>query len=546
MDWDTVLKVLGGVGLFLVGMSLVTRELRAWAGDALRKWLLRFTGGPWRALTTGAVATVLVQSSSATTLATIGFVAAGLVTFEQSIGVIFGANIGTTATSWIVAGLGLKVDVNVLALPLIGVGAFMHVFTKDRLGHIGLAMAGFGMIFVGIDFLQQGMSNARDFITPENLPSDTLNGRLVLIAIGAGMTAVMQASAAAMAMTLTALSAGAISLDQAACIAIGANIGTTSTALLGSLGAGTASRRSALAHVVFNVVTAAIAFALLPVFAWIVHALDDPDPALALAGFHSGFNLLGVAVLMPLHRPFAWTVRKLVKPRGPQLTRLLDRNAQALGPLAVEAVRQTVFNVLAYFSRTLQELFSHSGVTHQVRSQLSVIASSLDETEIFLTGIHHSDAMSRDEHQRLVSSLHAIDYLKRACALIQDHGSSLFLSTEDLKGSDVSVMQNARDQILLRLPLLEAWASSPQEPSPRADLEQLSRAIAGDRKMQRDRMLEATASGHQEPTDVSQYLEGTRRLDELAFYLWRVTERLEGERVIDAPGQTVLNGNGHA
>ncbi|MFP5380591.1 MAG: Na/Pi symporter, partial [Vicinamibacteria bacterium] len=178
----------------------------------------------------GAGITALVQSSSATTLATIGFVSAGLLSLPNAIGVVIGANIGTTATGWLVSLLGLKLSIGKIAMPLIGVGALLRLLARERLAQAGLALAGFGVIFVGIDALQAGMAALAGRVDPAQFPVAGLAGRLLLVLLGVLMTVIMQSSSAAVATTLTALSGGAITLDQAAALVIGQNVGTTVTA----------------------------------------------------------------------------------------------------------------------------------------------------------------------------------------------------------------------------------------------------------------------------------------------------------------------------
>ena len=154
---EVAFRILGGLGLFLVGMSLLTDGLTHFAGDSLRRSLLRFTGSPFKAFASGALLTLVVQSSTATTVTLIGFVSAGLITFAQSLGVVMGASLGTTGTGWIVSTLGLKVQLGLYTLPLIGFGALLRLLAKGRWRHLGTALAGFGMLFVGIDTMQEGM-----------------------------------------------------------------------------------------------------------------------------------------------------------------------------------------------------------------------------------------------------------------------------------------------------------------------------------------------------------------------------------------------------
>ena len=253
---EDALVATGGLGLFLLGMIVLTDGLRALTGESLPRALARFTRSPLSGATTGAIATAILQSSSATTVAAVGFVGAGVLTFAQGLGLIFGANLGTTVTGWMVALLGFKLKVGVLVLPLIPLGAILRLFGKGRLSSAGYALAGFGLVFVGISMLQTGMGSLGSLITPESFPGDTWTGRLGLIAIGAVMTIVTQSSSAGVATALAALSAGAIAFPQAAALVIGMDVGTTATAALATIGGSVSARRTGLAHVVYNLFTA--------------------------------------------------------------------------------------------------------------------------------------------------------------------------------------------------------------------------------------------------------------------------------------------------
>src|SRR5690606_39737068 len=169
---DVIFRLLGGIGLFLLGMALLSDGLVGFAGAALRRALLRFTGTPWRAFTSGALTTLLIQSSTATTVTLIGFVSAGLIGYSQAIGVVIGASLGTTATGWLVAGLGLKINLGFYTLPLIGIGAFLRVLGRGRWRHLGFACGGFGMLFLGLSSMQEGMQGLSDHFDFKALPSE--------------------------------------------------------------------------------------------------------------------------------------------------------------------------------------------------------------------------------------------------------------------------------------------------------------------------------------------------------------------------------------
>ena len=232
----TAITILGGLGLFLLGMNLLTDGLRGMAGTDLRGLLRRAVRGPCSGVATGAVVTGLVQSSSATTMMTIGLVSAGLLTFNQAVGVVLGANVGTTSTSWLVALLGLKFSIGSAALPLIFAGAMLRMMGRGRAVPGGLAMAGFGLLFVGIGMLADGMSGIAERFSPSDMPGATLAGRAALLGIGCALTIVTQSSSVAAAATLSALHAGAIGLDQAMAMVVGQNIGTAVSSAVAAIG----------------------------------------------------------------------------------------------------------------------------------------------------------------------------------------------------------------------------------------------------------------------------------------------------------------------
>ena len=332
--------------MFLLGMLLLTDGLKAAAGEALKGLLVRFTGRPASAFVSGMLVTALIQSSSATTLATIGFVSAGLLTFAQAVGVVIGGSVGTTMTGWLVSLLGLKLSVGKLALPLIGAGALMRLILKGRASAMGLAIAGFGLIFVGIDTLQGGMAALSERVSPGALPTASLMGRLVLLLVGIVMTLIMQSSSAAIATTITAHYAGTLNIEQALALVIGASIGTTVTAALASIGASIPARRTALAHILFNAFAGLIGFLFQPLFVETVQRFvanpRQDSGALVIAAFHTSFTVLGAAVALPMADRLARLILRLLPDRGPVLTRHLDNSLVEVPEVALEAIRRTL------------------------------------------------------------------------------------------------------------------------------------------------------------------------------------------------------------
>lgn len=514
--------ILGGIGLFLLGMILLTDGLKALAGDSLRGFLARFTGGRVSSLITGTTITALVQSSSATTLTSIGFVSAGLLTFQQSVGIILGANLGTTSTSWLVSLLGLKFSISKVALPLIGVGALARLLTRGRMAHIGLALAGFGLIFVGIDTLQIGMETLSTRIDPSSFPSGGLSGRFLLVLVGVVMTVVMQSSSAAVATTLTALYAGTIDFPQAAALVIGQNMGTTVTAGIGAIGASAAAKRTALAHVLFNLLTGVLAFLILPVAVWLLTAANAraglTNPALLLAEFHTAFNLLGVALFLPFLGPYSRLVSRLIPERGPALTRHLGPLV-ARGPVAIEAAGLTVRAILEETLDALLTLLGPAPPLEALAERLQAVDDALTQTREFLGKIRPAPHLG-GQYERHVGLLHVIDHLERLTEACRE---KRFL--EQVRDHpDVAAVILALERLVKRC----LTALSEDEPLPRGGLEEESKAIANLRRRSRPRLLMAAADGYLMPATGYKVLETVRWIDRLAFHVWRGGHHLFG------------------
>lgn len=412
--WTLAPGLAGGLGLFLLGMSMMTDGLKLAAGPALERILAGATRTRLHALGSGVLVTAVVQSSSAVTVATIGFVNAGLLSLGPALWVLFGANVGTSMTSWMVALAGLKFKIEALALPLIGVGVVLRLTGEGkRRGALGSALAGFGLLFLGITMLQQSFTGLADQIT---LPQ----GEGVLpvaaqVGIGVLMTVLMQSSSAAMAIALTAAQGGLLTMHGAAAVVIGANIGTTVTALLAAVGATPNARRAAAAHVVFNLVTAAVALALLP---WLLVALAaatqwlglSSEPAAGLALFHTVFNVLGVLLMWPLASSLTAWLQKRFRARedNEAQPRYLDDNVLQVPTLAVGALKREVARI-GHTAIRLARLAS-GGVAPAALVRDQAIVVQLDETvESFVERMNRS-AMSQHASEQLARVLRVLRY----------------------------------------------------------------------------------------------------------------------------------------
>lgn len=322
MSLEVINNLVGGLGLFLLGMWLMTDGLKLAAGEALQAILERWTRTPARAFSSGFLITAVVQSSSATTVATVGFVNAGLMVLTQAIWVIVGANAGTTMTSWLVAIVGIKVDVGAFAMLLLGGGMFGRIIAGGRARLAGLAQAisGFGAFFLGISALQAAFSDVTPLIEALPLGDQGLGAMLGFVALGFVMTVLTQSSSAAMAIVLTASAGGAIPLAMAACVVIGTNLGTTSTAILAVINATPAARRVAAGHVVFNATAAALALGLLAPLLWLSDAAatridGGAGMATVLAVFHTLFNVIGAIAMALMYRSLVrWLEKQFISP----------------------------------------------------------------------------------------------------------------------------------------------------------------------------------------------------------------------------------------
>lgn len=356
MNVSTIASLLGGIGLFLLGMQMMTEGLKLAAGNALRSILKSWTSTNWRGLLAGMLITVLVQSSGAVIVASVGFVNAGLLTLSQAVWVVLGANVGTTTTGWLVALVGVKVDVGVLALPLLGIGMLLRLVggANVRRAGFGSAVAGFGAFFLGIGVLQGAFSEIAPRIGEWSVDASGWSGTIAFVGVGTVMTLLTQSSSASVAITLTAAAGGALPVELAAATVIGANIGSTSPAWFASLGATPRAKRTAWAHITFNLVTGAVAVLTLPlllvvstaaVATWSTPTNDVPA---VLAVFHTLFNVLGVALMWPLaphllrllSKRFVSAEEEIGRPVHLDAT-LTEVPALALRGLVLELVRMT-------------------------------------------------------------------------------------------------------------------------------------------------------------------------------------------------------------
>lgn len=554
---STAISVLGGVGLFLLGMTIMTEGLKALAGSALRTVLGKAAATPLRGSFWGALVTLLVQSSSATTMTTIGLVSAGLLTFPQGLGLVFGANVGTTGTGWLVALIGVRVSLTAAALPMIFVGALIKLLASGRVSGAGAALAGFGLVLFGLTTLQQGMGGLAERLHPADLPAvlagpDTgwwrgMLGALALVVVGLVMTAIMQSSTAAIAVTLSAYFADAIGLDQGCALIIGQNIGTATSSALAAIGASTTAKRLAIAYVLFKMIAAVIALALFPIVTpWLVRASKVIDGVTLLAAYHTAYNVVGVVVLLPLVDRFTRLVERILPERGSPLTRGLDPSALATPIVAVEAVRRTIARALAavcgpveaaLLAQSRGEPAPGKNATVSVRDA----ADALRQAQVFLSDVA-GPPETDDEQLRLTSTLHALDHAAR---LAETAGGMDFRAVRG-GPDDARAAELCADAMRITASVADDVATPPdpepsppdspatsgeQSPSIHAALAQLERCATELENLQRSHRsatLGAVANGTLTADAAITRVDTLRSLQALARHAWRSTLHLAG------------------
>ena len=312
-----VLTLLGALGMFLYGMNLMSAGLQKAAGSKMRNFLTAMTSNPFKGVLSGLGITTVIQSSSATTVMTVGFVNAGLLTLSQAVGVIMGANIGTTVTAWLVSLLGFKADISLFAVPLMAVGFILSLAKSDKRRHISELIVGFSLLFLGLSLMKESVPDLRE--TPEvlsfiqNWTSYGFGSVLIFLVFGSVLTLVLQSSSATMALTLIMVNMGWIPFEMGAAMVLGENIGTTITANIAAAVGNANARRAALAHTLFNVFGVCWVLLLFRPFLTLVGAtigwmgLPNPmeiDNSMTMTADESISTLYGISMLHTLFNLF--------------------------------------------------------------------------------------------------------------------------------------------------------------------------------------------------------------------------------------------------
>lgn len=424
MNWQIALNAAGGLALFLLAMQMMTQGLKVFAGGGLKTLLGRWTSTPLRGVLAGILLTGVVQSSSAVTVATIGFVNAGVLTLRQALGVIFGTNVGTTVTSWLVSLVGFGFKAESIALPILAAGVVLRLAAPGkRYRGLGEALAGFGLFFLGLALLKDSFGGWADAYSGRILDGGAGNWATFLL-LGFVASVLTQSSSAAIAIILTAAAGGVIGIEAAAAAVIGASLGTTSTAAVAAIRATPAARRLALGHIAFNVIAGAVALALLPALLGLVALMGDwlnfeGSPAAILALFHTVYKGLGVAIMLPLTGRLATLLERLFRSAEEDLARPqhLDSTLASTPALAVAALREELLRLRTIVSGVVRSAISEMpGPAQAVERQSSAVRTLGEAVRAFVTSAR-TELMSEEVSAELAQALRTARYLDEAARL---------------------------------------------------------------------------------------------------------------------------------
>lgn len=430
-------EIAAGVAIFLFGMLFLESGFKAFTGGVLEKLLQRTTSGLSKSIGFGVLTTTVMQSSSLVSVITISFLSAGLIDLAAGIGIIFGANIGTTTGAWLVAGLGLKVKISAYAMPMLVFGVILVLQSSKNLKGIGYILAGLGFLFLGIHFMKEGFEAFRDTVDLTAFAMGGFLGLLVYTGIGLTATVIMQSSHATLVLIITALASQQITYENGLALAIGANIGTTITAIIGSLSSNYQGKRLAGAHLIFNMTTGLIAIVFIN---QLVQAVDgvagvvgirDDDYTLKLAVFHTIFNVIGVAVMTPFTKRLVTFLEGAIpEPRATVVEpRYLNDAVVDFPETLLEAVRNesihlydNALEIIAHgLSLHRSDINSNMDLKHLVNSSRRVMDFDLDALYMSKVKVLFSaiiDFISRMQNQLPPEYANDIYDLRRACGNI--------------------------------------------------------------------------------------------------------------------------------
>ena len=427
MDWQDILfKFIGGLGIFLFGIKYMSDGLQKSAGDKMRGLLEKYTSNPVLGVLVGVGVTILIQSSSGTTVMAIGLVSAGLMTLKQAIGIVIGANIGTTMTAFIV---GIKIED--YALPIIALGAiFLFFFKKKKFQYIGQVVFGFGTLFLGLSTMGGGVKPLSQLPAFTDFMIQLQDHPVLALLVGTVFTVIVQSSSATIGILQTIADEGMISLGGALPILFGDNIGTTITAVLASIGASVVAKRTALAHVIFNVVGSILFMLILPLVLHVVLWLGEGvNIRMQIAYAHGIFNTVNALIFLPLIPVLAWIVTKVFPGNTQELdfkAKYLDERLLATPAVAFGQAQHEIIRMGQYARETLSDasafFFNKDTKVGELALQKEQLIDELNQKITdYMVKIHQQNALSEGESEKASGWFQLINDIER----IGDHAENI-------------------------------------------------------------------------------------------------------------------------
>lgn len=519
---NVLIGLVGGLGLFLFGVHNMSEGLKQAAGERLKRLLEALTTNRLSGVFTGAVVTALIQSSSATTVMVVGLVNARIMSLHQAVGVIMGANIGTTVTAQLIA-----FQIEALALPAAGLGVFLYMFSKkERLRFLGQVVLGFGLLFLGLEVMKEALRPLRELEAFRQLLVSFGENPFLGVIAGTAVTVAVQSSSASIGLLQSLAAEGLVPLRSALPILFGDNIGTTITAALSAIGASIAAKRAAAVHVVFNVVGTLIFLPLLPVIATIVAATSS-DIVRQIANAHTLFNVTNTIIQLPLAGAIVWIVMRLlpgelIPGEAPAPEMGFDRRLLATPSLALNLMRKQTLEM----ARTAREMVARAvealitGASEglgEIFAMEEEVNESTEAISAYLTDIGRRK-LSREETRVSRALFHIVADVER----VGDHGENIAELAEYRREKYVTFSDKAVAELrelastaLAAFDLaLEAWAEQDQEKARRVF--ELERRVDVLEKAARDAHIERLNLGECHPAAGIAFLDAASNLERIA------------------------------
>lgn len=549
-----IFNLLGALALFLYGMNLMCTGIQKATGNRLRSLLKTMTSKPVKGVFTGFGITAIIQSSSATTVLVVSFVSAGLITLGQAIGVIMGANIGTTVTAWVIAIFGFKFDIASLSVPFFLLGFVLTQMKKDKLRHLGSFVIGFSLLFIGLSLIKSSVPDLKD--SPEALAFiqswSHLGFASVLFSVllGSVLTLVLQSSSATMAITLIMLSQQWITFDMGAAMVLGENIGTTITANVAAAMGSTEARRAALAHTIFNVFGVLWALVLFRPFLALdraaVSLIGDFNPLMGLSMFHTLFNIINTVILIGFTSKIETLVSRIIPDKetrqeevkhlryisaGPVPTPELGAQQALLETIHFASISQREVDIIGEAVRNLEtkdfevsrtRLVKYECIADKIEHEIAAFLSSLTENDTS----QHTSLLTKSLF-RIISELESLgdsgECISRILLRIKERGDSLSPERKDGITQMLSALQKAYNTMLFNLKAID-------NDRQHIDLHQAiedERAVNQLRDQLRDKEYARIESGDGLYAGSTLYLDVIAELERMGDYLINISQAVQ-------------------